>query len=364
MFFWIWSIPLLLCCCAGFYLFRRNTIPIGTAMSAQSRRLSVIIPARNEEANLPFLLQSLREQTWQPYEIIVVDDHSSDRTREIAESFGVKVIANPELPPDWTGKNWAVWNGYSQASGDLIAFLDADIRLAPRALESLVAAREATGGVLSVVPYHYTEKFHERLALITNILGVFAFMSPFEKNNPKKGLYGSFILTAREDYEKVNGHESIKSEVLDDLNLGARYMQAGIRVTNFIGRGLVSFRMYAHSIRNEVEGFSKSAVLGTTNLKKGTIFLVAVWVAGLLVSEAAWFAVSTSWAIPLAIGYLFYMLQMIYFVKYTGRFGYAMLLLHFLSGLFFIVVILYSTYQVSVLGHVSWKGRHIKVGGG
>ena len=93
----------------------------------------------------------------EPFEIIVVDDFSEDDTKEIAESYGVTVISNTSLPQGWTGKNWAVWNGYLHATGDLIAFLDADIRLAPRALEALVKARNKAGGVVSVVPFHYTE---------------------------------------------------------------------------------------------------------------------------------------------------------------------------------------------------------------
>ncbi|WP_425453291.1 glycosyltransferase [Cohnella lupini] len=360
----MWFISLAICCSVGFILFRRNTIPSRSPLNSYSaKRLSVVIPARNEEHNLPQLLQSLREQTLQPFEIIVVDDFSEDGTRETAESFGVTVIDNTELPPGWTGKNWAVWNGYSHASGELIAFLDADIRLAPSALESLCAARERYGGAVSVVPYHYTEKFHERLALLPNILGVFAFTSPFEARNPTKGLYGSCILVDRADYELAGGHESVKSELLDDLNLGAKFMKAGIKVTNLIGHKLVSFRMYAQGIRSELEGFGKGAVLSASSLSLGTILLISLWLVGLLVSELFVFAFDTSLAVPLAFGYFLYMAQMIYFVKYIGRFGIAMILLHFLSGLFFIVVMLYSLYQVVVLGHVAWKGRNVKVGG-
>jgi 4,4'-diaponeurosporenoate glycosyltransferase len=359
----VWIVPFVISCLAGFVLFRKNTVPVGNEPYPPIGKLSVIIPSRNEETNLPHLLNSLQGQTLQPFEIIVVDDFSVDQTKGVAERYGVTVIDNTTLPPGWTGKNWAVWNGYSHAAGDVIAFLDADIRLAPHALESLVKARKKTGGVVSVVPYHYTEKFYERLALIANILGVFAFTSPFEKDNPRKGLYGSCILTTREDYDLVNGHESVKSELLDDLNLGAKYMEAGIPVTTFIGYGVVSFRMYAQGIRSEIQGFGKGAVLSTSSLSLGTILLVAVWLVGLVVSESAFFAITTSWAAPLMIGYFLYMLQIFYFVKYVGRFGITMLLLHVFSGFFFIFVMIYSIYQVAVLGHVSWKGRHIKVGG-
>ncbi|WP_127588741.1 glycosyltransferase [Paenibacillus koleovorans] len=372
----IWIAALLtLTCAAGFLLFRRNTIPDGRSGSMEESvsesksvpvlgwKLSVIIPARNEEHNLPHLLGSLQKQTYQPYEIIVVDDCSEDRTREVAKSFGVTVVASTQLPPGWTGKNWAVWTGYSQATGDLIAFLDADVRLAPHALQSLLTAREHTGGALSVVPHHHAEQFYERLALIPNILGLFAFTSPFETKNPNKGFYGSCILTTRADYEKAQGHEAIKAELLDDLNLGAKFIEAGIPVTNYIGDDVVSFRMYPNGIRSEVQGFSKGAVLSTSKLDIRTTLLVAVWLIGLIAAEAAPFLIGTGWFWPLAAAYLLYTLQIYYFVAYTGRFGRWMPALHPLSTVFFLFIMLYSVYQVVFLGNVAWKGRRVEVGG-
>jgi len=370
MLWMLWFVPILVCCLAGFVLFRARTLPIQHVSAypgdgqGDNRRLSVVVPARNEEANLPYLLQSLMSQSRPPDEIIVVDDRSTDRTREVAAGFeGVAVVDNAPLPPGWTGKNWAVWNGYAKATGDLIAFLDADVRLEPNALQSLIAVRDKTGGVVSVVPYHVMETWNEGLALITNLLGAFAFMSPWETNNPRKGLYGSCILTTREDYERVKGHEGIKSEVLDDLNLGARYREAGIPVANYLGSGLVSFRMYPSGIRGALEGFSKSAALSTSRLHPVTIALNAAWVVGLLASELFWLAFGTSWLWPLTLGYVCYMLQMFYLVKYIGRFQFTMLLLHVLSGLFFLVMMVYSLYQVNVLGRVKWKGRDIETGG-
>ncbi|AZN39188.1 glycosyltransferase [Paenibacillus albus] len=356
---------LLICACsAGLLLFRRNTVPVLLPhRSLPHEKLSVIIPARNEERNLAYLLRSLQEQTIGQMEIIVVDDHSDDRTREIAEHFGVTVISCPALPLGWTGKNWAVWNGYQRASGDLIAFLDADVRLAPHAMEALLAARAQKGGTISAVPYHEAEKFYERLALIPNLLGLYAFTSPMERKNPQKGLYGSCILTTRADYEKVNGHESVKAELLDDLNLGARFMQAGIPVNNYIGYGTVSFRMYPGGIRSEIEGFSKGAVLSTSKLSLWTTLLVAVWLIGLIVAETAPFLLGTSFALPLAVGYVLYTAQIYYFIHYTGRFGRWLPALHPISTVFFLFIMLYSLYQVVFFGQVAWKGRRIEVGG-
>ncbi|MDR6882025.1 glycosyltransferase [Bacillus sp. 3255] len=349
-------------CLCGFLLFRKNVLRPAYVPGMHQVKLSVIIPARNESYNLPHLLHALKVQTLEPYEIIVVDDFSEDDTREIAESYGVTVIRNSQLPEGWTGKNWAVWNGYLHAGGDVFVFLDADIRLVPRALESLVMARHQAGGAVSVVPFHYTVKFVERLALIFNFLGVFAFTSPFERNNPRKGLYGSCIITTREDYEKIGGHEGIKSEMLDDLNLGAAFRKAGIAVTNFIGYGLVSFRMYPQGLESQVQGFGKGAVLGTSKLTGRTIALIAVWVVGLIVSESFFLFLGTSWWLPLFMGYLIYTLQMFYLVRYIGVFGWIMLVLHICSTLFLIAVMAYSAYQVVFRGHVAWKGRQVRVG--
>ncbi|MGG6311918.1 glycosyltransferase [Paenibacillus macerans] len=350
-------------CLAGFALFRRRVLPGGEGRYDGGEKVSVVIPARNEAANLPHLLNSLQQQTYPPDEIIVVDDFSDDETYETASGYGVKVIRNEALPPGWTGKTWAVWNGYLHATGDVIAFLDADIRLAPRAMESLLRERSKAGGVISAVPFHVTEKFYERLALVTNVLGVFAFTSPFERNNPQQGLYGSCIVTTRRDYEAIQGHDSIRSELLDDLNLGAKFRAAGIRVSNFLGGGLVSFRMYPHGIRSELQGFGKGAVLSTAKLSVATTLLAAVWLLGLIASESAIFLWNTTWAYPLLAGYLLYSAQLYYLVRYVGRFGRFMPLLHVLSALFFLVVLAYSAYQVTFRGSVTWKGRDVQVGG-
>ncbi|MBM7681299.1 glycosyltransferase involved in cell wall biosynthesis [Pullulanibacillus pueri] len=341
---------------------KRKTVPIHWEPYKEKGKLSIIIPARNEEENIAHLLDSLHAQTYHPYEIIVVNDGSSDQTKAVAESYGVKVIDCPKLPQGWTGKTWAVWNGFLRSTGELIAFLDADIRLAPQALEILLKARQKSGGVLSIVPYHFTKKLYERLALVFNILGVFAFTSPFEIKNPRKGLYGSCILTTREDYEKVKGHDSIKSEILDDLNLGARFIEEGIAVHNYIGGDLVAFRMYPQGIKSEFQGFGKGAVLSTTSLRAPTLLFVVLWILGLVVSESFLFFLETSFFLPLFIGYLLYMLQIVYFVKFVGRFGFIMPIFHILSTLFFLIVILYSVYQVVFLKEVTWKGRTVEVG--
>ena len=110
-------------CISGFVLFKRAFLHRSNEPFIPSYKVSVIIPARNEERNLPFLLDSLKKQTLSPYEIIVVDDFSSDKTAEIARQSGVKLVQNTEFPDGWTGKNWAVWNGFKNQQVMLLYFL-------------------------------------------------------------------------------------------------------------------------------------------------------------------------------------------------------------------------------------------------
>lgn len=357
------ALILVLLCISGFILFRKNTLGPGEAQDGETR-VSVIIPARNEEANLPVLLASLKKQTLEPFEIIVCDDHSEDSTCEIAKSFGVTVIHSPPLPENWTGKNWAVWNGFSKSSGDVLVFLDADVALEERALEALINKRAETGGVISVVPFHRTVKFCEKLSLLLYMLGVLVFTSPFERKNRVQGLYGSCIVALRADYEKISGHSSVSSELLDDLNLGKRFVSAGVEVRNYIGCGYVSFRMY-HSLRGMIDGFGKGAVLSTANLSPATLFFTVAWIVGLLASgfgAPILLLAGHDLGLYFLAAYLIYALQILYFLRYTGQYGYIMPIFHLISSAFFILIIIYSAYRVVFIGSVVWKGRVIKVG--
>ncbi|MHB8962969.1 MAG: glycosyltransferase family 2 protein [Saccharofermentanales bacterium] len=352
-------------CSFGLILFSRNCLEDSGSTADADRRVSVIIPARNEENNLPHLLASLMGQTYKPYEILVVDDGSSDRTAEIARGYGVTLVANPELPEGWTGKNWAVWNGYLQATGDIFVFLDSDIRLAPRGLELLLKNRARTGGVISVLPYHYNEKFFEKLSLVPYILGVFAFTAPAERAKKARPLYGSCIVATRADYEQVSGHKNVRHELLDDMSLGKAFSLAGIRVETFSGCDMVSFRMYPDGLKSELQGFSKGAVGGMETLRGPTVAMIACWVAGLILFglglPVVLFTLNVPMIITFAIGYLLYTGQLYYLCAYSGRYGVVMPLLHFLSTIFFIVVMLYSMYRTSVHQNVIWKGRLVAV---
>lgn len=349
---------------SGMVLFRRNTINSQDDSTVINQSISVIIPARNEESNLGELLASLLQQSIQPTEIIVVDDHSQDRTNEIGRGYGVKVLSAPELPEDWTGKNWALWNGFLHSQGEILVFLDADVRLDPSALTSLVSEQQRRGGAISVVPYHHVHHFYEKFAMLLNVLGVFAFAAPSESTNNKKGLYGACIVTTREHYETIGGHRSVHSEMLDDLNLGVTFQRAGIPVTNYIGGHLIGFRMYPYGLKSELEGFAKGTVLSMTSIRILTLIPITLWVLGLIATEFFPFFIHTPYAIPLGVGYVLYALEFFYFNRDVGNFGTVHRVFHFLSTIFFLVVVGYSLYQSIIRKRIRWKGRYIHVGRG
>ena len=150
-------------------LFGRTRRPT-FAVQGDGESLSVIIPARNEAQRLPALLRSLQQQTVSPREIIVVDDESTDDTVAIATAAGARVLGGQPLPEGWNGKAWACWQGAAASGGELLLFLDADTWLEPDGLNTLLQLHATHGGLISVQPYHVTERAYEGLSAIFNVI--------------------------------------------------------------------------------------------------------------------------------------------------------------------------------------------------
>ena len=148
--------------------------------------VSIIIPARNEEATLASCLESLVGQTGVAFEIIVVNDHSTDRTREIASSFpNVKVMDAPPLPPRWTGKNNALIAGVAQARGEWLLFTDADTVHVPGSLaRALKEAKAGQAALLSYSPEQVVSGFWEKAVMPVIFAELAAHYRPAEVSDP------------------------------------------------------------------------------------------------------------------------------------------------------------------------------------
>jgi len=206
--------------------------------------LSVIVPARNEEATLGACLDSLVNQSGLQYEIIVVDDASTDRTRQIAQSYSqVAVISAGPLPTGATGKNSALVAGAHHAQGNWLLFTDADtVHRADSLLRSLTEARNRQVDLLSYSPEQEVRTFWEKAIMPVIFSELAAWYRPAEVSDPQMpaaAANGQFILARRDAYDAIGGHAAIAGEVLEDVALARRFKRAGYK--SFFDTAPISF---------------------------------------------------------------------------------------------------------------------------
>lgn len=227
--------------------------------------VSVIVPARNEEACLGSCLESLVAQHDIDYEIIVVDDASTDRTAEIARSFfGVKVIEAGPLPENWTGKNNAMAASAKVAKGKWLLFTDADTVHKPGSLARAVAEVEHNGAaLLSYSPEQEVRTFWEK-AVMPVIFAELAANYPPKKvsdpNSPVAAANGQYLLISREGYDAVGGHTKIASDLLEDVAMARLVKSSGRKIFFRYGGDAVRTRMY-RSWRQMKEGWTKNLAI-------------------------------------------------------------------------------------------------------
>jgi glycosyltransferase involved in cell wall biosynthesis len=231
----------------------------------QHPTVSVIVPARNEEACLCDCLQSLVTQSGVVFEIIVVDDHSTDRTPEIAESFpAVRVIEAGPLPAGWTGKNNAVTTGARQAQGEWLLFTDADTVHLPGSLaRSLDEAQKQGAALLSYSPEQIVTGFWEKAVMPVIFAELASKYRPSEvsdPNSPAAAANGQYILITRAAYDAVGGHAVVARSLLEDVELARTVKQSGHKIFFRFGGDAVRTRMY-RTFPQLREGWTKNLAL-------------------------------------------------------------------------------------------------------
>jgi glycosyltransferase involved in cell wall biosynthesis len=244
-------------------------------------QVSVIIPARNEEVSLSDCLQSLVTQSGIAFEIIVVDDHSSDRTREIAESFpGVRVIPAGPLPAGWTGKNNAVTTGAKAARGEWLLFTDADTVHLPGSLaRALKEAKDNGAELLSYSPEQIAVTFWE-MATLPVVFAELAWQySPSRVSDPASPIAaanGQYILIRRETYDAVGAHAAVATDILEDVALARAVKASGRKIRFRYAADAVRTRMY-RSYRQLRDGWTKNLALLFPNPGWLAVKTLALW---------------------------------------------------------------------------------------
>jgi len=358
---------------AGWYLLWR--VPTLAESAAPRRRrtpgpvdLAVVIPARDEAHNLPVLLGSLAEQTVRPTEVIVVDDHSSDATAAVAGAFdGVRVVAAPVLPRGWTGKAWACQHGVEATTADRVLLLDADVSLAPGAVEALLAAHDQHGGLVSVQPWHRMERPYERLSALCNIVGEMGVgMASPGRRGRARAAFGPCLVSDRSDYDAVGGHAAVRGEIIEDIALGRRYAEAGLPVHALGGADLVSFRMYPTGVRALFEGWSKNMASGAGSTRMGRFALIVLWVTALLSGVGLTIDVVLARpgaSVGVAAGvWAAFATQLWAMLRQIGSFGALTSVLYPVVVVAFVAIFARSIWLSVVRREVAWRGRPIPLG--
>jgi glycosyltransferase involved in cell wall biosynthesis len=261
------------------------------------RLLSVIIPARNEAHTIETVVASILATTYEPFELIVVDDRSQDETARIVARLAaadprVRLIRGAELESGWFGKPWACTQGHRAAHGELLCFTDADTRHEPALLGHAVGALERRNAALvTVSPFQRTVTFWER-AVMPQIWALLGFRyHPAAVNRATRArdviANGQFILVRRDAYEAVGTHAAVKHEVAEDLALAQAFMRHGHRIWFAFAESLMETRMYT-SLRDIIEGWSKNIYLGGRRSFPDEPVRRAFVPAGLLVAMAFW----------------------------------------------------------------------------
>lgn len=230
-------------------------------------RVSILLPVRNEEHNVQPCLRSLLAQEYADFEILVLNDGSTDGTGRIlsalsTEEARLRVLQGEPLPEGWLGKHWACFQLAQAAAGELLLFTDADTRHHPHALVDSVAALVAEGAdLLSALPREVVVSWAERLAVPIIPWSILSFLPLGLAHRLRvpalTAAVGQFMLCRQEAYENVGGHAAVRSHTADDLAL-VRLMAARGHVWRLVDGGeRVSCRMYQNA-RQVLDGFSKN----------------------------------------------------------------------------------------------------------
>jgi glycosyltransferase involved in cell wall biosynthesis len=234
-------------------------------------RVSIIVPARNEEQDIEQSLTRLLELDYDSYEVIAVNDRSTDRTGEIMERVAahrsvdtaarLRVIHHQELPPGWLGKTHAMWTATNQATGDWLLFTDADVLFKPDSLRRAVAYAEAERADHLVLFPQMIMKRPGEYMMIAFFQTMFVFgHRPWKVADPKSKDHmgvGAFNLIRRSVYAAIGTYEALRMEVLDDMKLGKVVKNAGFAQRNVFGADLISIR-WARGARGVVNNLTKN----------------------------------------------------------------------------------------------------------
>ena len=337
------------------------------------RKISVIIPARNEEQDVASSLRSVLNQEGVDLEVIVVNDHSTDRTGEIVDDIArsdsrMKVLHNPALIQGWLGKCNAMQHGAANATGNYLLFTDADINHAPGCfVTALNVMQKNEYDFISLCPLWDNQSFWENVNMPIYFFGVAKLLATPGLENPDSAnaiATGALMLITTQVFRDIGGFEGVKGEMLDDVGLARLLKTQNYRVGYRLAPDCLQVRLFKNS-RDAFWGTTKNILMAV----EGHLWLaIPLIILGVLQNLAPLFAVAfgllKTEPLLLIVGMATYGIQ--YFSFFSVR---RLIHFHPFKLLFFPLVAIVATCCIvralvsHVKGAIIWRGREIKVRG-
>ena len=324
--------------------------------------VSVLIPARNEETNIKECLDSVLNQRYKHFEVIVLDDESTDNTYKIIQdillkSDKIKLIAGKPLPEGWVGKNWACCQLAEKAKGEIFLFIDADVRLSDNALSiSMNIFEDKKLNMLSCFPTQQINTMGEWLVVplmnffLLSILPLKKVFSSLKKSFTAAN--GQFILIDKKTYQNVGGHKQVANEVVEDMELARLLKQKGFSILTALGGNSVSCRMY-DNFRKSFIGFSKNFFPG---FKSNFIFflILILFYSAIFIYPFFLLPENIYYLIPTALIILIRI-----FISLSSRQNVLInIVLHPIQIVIMLLLAINSVWK-NKMKNISWKGRKI-----
>ena len=330
-------------------------------------RISILIPARNEELRLRPCLSTLSDSDYPILEILVLDDHSTDGTARLVEQRAkgdprIRLLSSQALPQGWVGKPWACHQLSQQAKGDYLLFVDADTRFSDITIAQAVnLAHQEKADLISLWPFLESLSWSERLVIPFVHLFILYYLPHWARGSLRcfGAANGQFVLFRREAYEKIKGHASVYNHMVEDIALARNMRQAGHKVLNLDGTNpghsiaLVRCRMYTR-FTELWDGFTKNLYPSFDGnfpaflffqLIQAVIFLVPFL---LLLTPYqgpwVWTEIAIIYALRLSLAHRF-------------RQSYLGAILH-PFGQILVLIIAFNSWLQALRGRLPWKGRH------
>lgn len=341
-------------------------------------RVSIVVPARNEEASIERALESVLALDYDNYEVIAVNDRSIDRTGEIMERIATRdrnshpsksakggpssptlqVVHHAELPSGWMGKTHAMWTAANRATGDWLLFTDADVLFKPDSLRRALAyAEEERADHLVLFPQMVTRGPGERM-MIAFFQSMFVFgHRPWKVADPNTKDHmgvGAFNLVRRSVYESVGTYQALRMEVVDDMKLGKVIKNAGFRQRNVFGGDLISIR-WARGAMGVINNLTKN-FFAVLSFQWWRALLSAFGMIFINLGPFLGFLLARGWArAPFAIALA------AMFAIYVGMSRLSPIppyyfLLHPVSSTLFLYILFRSTILTLLNDGVEWRG--------